>query len=116
MNCVPLRLHWLTMLDHGLHSGLDPEFNPEHERELEPFEPAHQETAAISSVAPWDFLDLVFTAMIVIGSLALAEVVVVIFLAMHQVLNGGHLGDSLGLARKLTDARFILPIQLFSDA
>jgi len=35
---------------------------------------------------------------------------------MHQVLNGGSFGGSAGLAHKLTDARFLLPIQLFSDA
>jgi membrane protease YdiL (CAAX protease family) len=67
--------------------------------------------------APWDFLDLVFTLMIVLGSLFMAEGLMAAglaaFLAMH-VASSGHTGPR--VSELLSEVRFQLPVQFVSYA
>ena len=66
--------------------------------------------------APWDFLDLVFTLMIVLGSLFLAEALMAAglaaFVAMH--VAAGHAGPR--VSDLLSEVRFQLPVQFVSYA
>jgi membrane protease YdiL (CAAX protease family) len=67
--------------------------------------------------APWDFLDLVFTLMIVLGSLFMAEALMAAglaaFLATH-VAGAGHAGPR--VSDLLSEVRFQLPVQFVSYA
>src|ERR1035438_4402541 len=63
--------------------------------------------------APWDFLDLVFTLMIVLGSLFLCEALLAAALAVH-VAGTGPGGPR--VSDLLSEVRFQLPVQFVSYA
>jgi uncharacterized protein len=87
-----------------------------------PFEPpvfSEEPSPAIPPILPippsgaqWNLLDLLFTLMIVLGSLFLAEALLAVALAVRAAGSSGgpHVVD------QLSELRFQLPVQLFSYA
>jgi membrane protease YdiL (CAAX protease family) len=66
--------------------------------------------------APWEFIDLVFTLSVIIGSLFLVGVGGMLMMAIYSLASGPHAHPS-GAAKMLTsDARLLLPVQLLADA
>ncbi len=63
--------------------------------------------------APWNFLDLVFTLMIVLGSLFLAEGLLAAAVAMRVAAAGG---AGARITELLSEARFQLPVQFVAYA
>src|SRR6266404_5091211 len=69
------------------------------------------------SGAPWNFLDLFFTLMSVLGSLFLAEAIGMIALAVYEAASGGgSFQMSAAIKGTATDARFQIPVQFVSYA
>jgi membrane protease YdiL (CAAX protease family) len=61
---------------------------------------------------PWNFLDLAFTLLIVLGTLFVAEAAMAAAVAMHMRA----VGDAGRVADKLPDVRYQLPVQFVSYA
>jgi membrane protease YdiL (CAAX protease family) len=77
-----------------------------------PIDPSPPIPTTAKENAPWDFLDLVFTFMIVLGSLFLAEALMAAALAVH--VAGNPHGPR--VTELLSEVRFQLPVQFVSYA
>src|ERR1017187_9488901 len=66
--------------------------------------------------APWDFLDLVFTLMIVLGSLFLCEALLATALAVHVAMQVNINPAAPRVTDLLSEVRFQLPVQFVSYA
>jgi membrane protease YdiL (CAAX protease family) len=81
---------------------------------LESFTEAPIAVAPQRDGAPWGLLDLIFTLMVVVGSLVFAQVAAMIVIFAFSLAGPGF--HASGMASLLAnDARFLMPVQLVSD-